>query len=254
MRISLGVRSRLKMPTVSLCAIAGLVIAWPEKMFSGSLVPIPDSLVSATAGPIAKLTSAGSLYLLETLGWFFPANGGVLQIHDSSVDLVTASGGLRVLIAVLLVSISAAALSAKPVWERLLIAASGLPIAIVCSVMRVTVGSLVLHEGGQLLANLILFDVAGWLTLALAWTFLLVERELLSRLLVAPPEREVVPVFVRADSLSESFRQSVALLASQPDAEEATESEPLELERRALSELQAEESTEQFAPALSAAP
>jgi len=194
MRIPPGLRSRLKMPTASLCAIAGLVIAWPSGFF-GNIVPIPSAVASIGDSVVAKLVSKGSIYLLETAGLFFPLKNGLLQISDSTtIDLSMGSGGLRVLLAVLAVSMAAAALSSKPVWERLIIVASGFPIAILCGMFRVTAGCL-LHVGvSGWLGDLLLFEVAGWLTLGAAWCLLLTERELLSRLLIPPPAREVVPV------------------------------------------------------------
>ena len=195
MRIPPGLRSRLKMPTASLCAIAGLVIAWPSGLVFGNIVPIPSAVTSIGDGVVAKLVSKGSIYLLETAGLFFPLRDGLLQISDSTtIDLSVASGGLRILIAVLAVSMAAAALSSKPIWERLFIAASGFPIAILCGVFRVTAGCL-LHVGvSGSLGDVVLFGFAGWLTLGAAWCLLLTERELLSRLLIPPPARDVVPV------------------------------------------------------------
>jgi len=188
------------MPTASLCAIAGLVIAWPMGLFPGNLIPIPDSIAAVAAGTITKLTTGGSLFLLETLGLFFPVTDGALRIGASAVDLALASGGLRILIAVMAVSTAAAVLASKPVWERVFILASGLPIGIACGIVRVTAGCLLFQGAAQWLANLILFEVAGWLTLALAWGCLITERLLLSRLLVPPLAREVVPVLIDSQS------------------------------------------------------
>ena len=198
MRIPPGVRARLsqlKIPTASLCALAGLVVAWPSGLFPGEIIPVPSVIASVGDGLVAKLVSKGSIYLLETAGLFFPLKNGVLQISDSTaIDLSIASGGLRVILAVLAVSTAAAALSSKPVWERLFIVASGFPIAILCGVVRVTAGcSLHVRISGWL-GDLVLFEVAGWLTLGAALCLLLAERELLSRLLIPPPARDVVPV------------------------------------------------------------
>lgn len=197
------------MPTASLCAIAGLVIAWPSGLFLGNIVPIPSAIESTGDGVVAKLVSTGSLYLLETAGLFFPLKDGLLQISDATtIDLSIASGGLRVLLAVLAVSAAAAALSSKPVWERLFIVASGFPIAILCGVFRVTAGCL-LHIGvSGWLGDVLLFEVAGWVTLAAAWCLLLTERELLSRLLIPPPAREVVPVLRGVELTSHQTRST----------------------------------------------
>lgn len=199
MRIPPGVRSRLsslKLPTASLCAIAGLVIAWPSGLFPGNHVPIPDSIASIGDSVVAKIVMKGSLYLLETAGVFLPVKDGLLQIGDSAaIDVTAASGGLRILLAVLAISTAAAALQSKPVWERLFIIGSGVPIAMLCGVFRVTTGCLLLAAASESLAGLILFEFAGWVTLVAAWGLLLAERELLSRLLIPPPAREVVPVF-----------------------------------------------------------
>jgi exosortase/archaeosortase family protein len=137
---------------------------------------------------------------------FFPVSEGVLRIGGSAVDLASASGGLRILIAVMAVSAAAAALASKPVWERVLILSSGLPIGIACGIARVTAGCLLFHGAGLWLANLVLFEVAGWVTLALASGCLLAERSLLSRLLVPPPPREVVPVLIGSQPAAASAR------------------------------------------------
>jgi hypothetical protein len=122
---------------------------------------------------------------------FFPVSEGVLRIGGSAVDLASASGGLRILIAVMAVSAAAAALASKPVWERVLILSSGLPIGIACGIARVTAGCLLFHGAGLWLANLVLFEVAGWVT---------------SRLLVPPPPREVVPVLIGSQPAAASAR------------------------------------------------
>ena len=201
MRTPPGIRSRLGKSTASLCAIAGVIFAWPGHLFPGSLVTIPKLLATVTAGPISKITIAGSVYLLETLGYFFRLDDGLLQIQGSLVDLVQASGGLRLLLAALALSMAVAVwLSNKPVWERLVIAASGLPIGVASGVFRVTVGCLFVEAVSSSIGRLILFEFAGGVTLAIASSCLLAERELLSRLLIPPPARDVVPVLRGAES------------------------------------------------------
>lgn len=209
MRIPPGVRSRLKIPTASLCAIAGLLIAWPESLAPGNLVAIPESLSSAVAGPVTKIISAGSVYLLQTLGLFLSVDGGLLQIHGSELDLATVGGGLKNLLVVLALSVALALLSTKPVWERLFIAASGLPVGLACGVFRVTAGCVFLHAGGEWFARMILFEFAGWVTIVLAWSLLRTQRVLLSRLLIPPPARDVVPVLSGART-SAAFSSPVA--------------------------------------------
>lgn len=194
MRIPQAVRFRLKITAASLIAIAGLAIARPDTLWPGSISFIPNSFAAAAAGPITKITSGGSIYLLQTLGCFYSVQDGLLRTQDSSIDLEMASGGLRNLIAVLVISVSVSVLASKPLWERVLIAASGLPIGLMCGVFRLTVGCLLLGVVSRGAGRLILVDLAGWTTLALAMLCLLVEQKLLSRLLVPPPEREVVPV------------------------------------------------------------
>ena len=235
MRIPPGVRSRLKMPTASLCAIAGLVIAWPRGLFPGNIVPIPSAVAAIGDGVVAKLVSTGSLYLLKTAGLFFSSRDGLLQISGlRSIDLSMASGGLRVVFAVLAVSMAAGALSSKPVWERFFIVASGFPIAILCGVFRVTTGCLLHVSVSEWLANLLLFEVAGWVTLAAAWSLLLTERELLSRLLIPPPAREVVPVLRGVELSTHRARPAESFDVLRPNAHIETAQRLLDRERSQL--------------------
>ena len=159
---------------------------------------IPESLSSAAAGPVTKIISEGSVYLLQTLGLFHSAEGGLLRIHGFEVDLVTAGGGLKSLLVVLALSVALALLSTRPVWERLYIAVSGLPIGLVCGVFRVTAGCVFLQSGIEWFGRMVLFEFAGWATMVLAWSLLRTQRVLLSRLLIPPPARDVVPVLAGA--------------------------------------------------------
>ncbi|MDA0283220.1 MAG: archaeosortase/exosortase family protein [Planctomycetota bacterium] len=177
----------MKALTVLFCALTSIAIAWPGGAYPGSLVSAADS-------PITKVTTAGSLYLLQTLGYFSTLDDGDLRIQQTSVDLTLAIGGLRMLLAVFALAVAAGIASSKPAWERLFIAGSGLPIGLLCGVMRVTLGCVLLESVSEWLATQVLFDFAGCTTTVLAACSLAFEVWLLSRLLIAPPAREAVPV------------------------------------------------------------
>ena len=194
MRIPPGLRAALKTPAALLIAVAGVVVAWPAGLLPGVMVPIPESVNVLGSGPLLKLTTSGSVYLLQTMGFAAAVDGGFLRIDQTSVDLAQASGGLRVLIAALAVSTAVGVLARKPLWERVLLAISGLPVGIVCGAVRVTAGAALLEWVSEGLGGLVLYGAAGWVTMGLALGFLMGERWLLSRLLIAPPARDVVPI------------------------------------------------------------
>jgi exosortase/archaeosortase family protein len=117
---------------------------------------------------------------------------------DPGIFVVTAGGGLKSLLVVLALSVALALLSTRPVWERLYIAVSGLPIGLVCGVFRVTAGCVFVQSGIEWFGRMVLFEFAGWATMVLAWSLLRTQRVLLSRLLIPPPARDVVPVLAGA--------------------------------------------------------
>ena len=74
--------------------------------------------------------------------------------------------------------------SRRPLWERLLLVGSAVPIALFANLARITATG-VLHEtAGRDFADNFFHDVGGWLMMPLALALLWIELKVLARLLI----------------------------------------------------------------------
>ncbi len=176
--------------------------AWPGLVFLVFLLPLPYRMEVALAGPLRSVATFVSTYALQTLGYPAVAEGNVIVVGTARVGVAEACSGLRMLVSFFAVSAAVATFVKRPAWERGVIVLSALPIAVLCNVTRVTVTAALYETIGAEWAHRIFHDLAGWLMMPLALSLLGLELWILSRLLIAPPDRDVVPVGSRRHTLS----------------------------------------------------
>ena len=168
--------------------------AWPGVAFLVFLLPLPYRLEVALAEPLRNVATFASTYSLQTCGYPAVVEGNVIVINGVRLDVAEALNGLRMFVAFFAASVAVAGFVPCPAWERTLIVLSAIPIAVICHVVRVTVTAALYETIGAEWAHRVFHDLAGWLMLPLALGLLGMELWILSRLLIAPPERDVVPV------------------------------------------------------------
>ena len=183
--------------------VAGLVLllggraawrwAWPAVLFLGFMIPLPYSLATALSGPLQRLATVTSTYVMQTLGLPALAEGNVILLDDHQIGIVEACSGLRMLVVFFALATAVVLVIGRPLLDRLLIIASAIPIALVSNIIRVTATG-VMHEMGQSeLANTFFHDVAGWLMMPLALGMLWIELKLLALLIIEVPAGVVPP-------------------------------------------------------------
>jgi exosortase len=168
--------------------------AWPAIAFLSFMVPLPYRLEMSLSGPLQSFATSASTFGLQTLGFPAVAEGNLIVIDETYIGVAEACSGLRMLMVFFAVTTAVAIYIKKPVWERLLIISSAVPIALICNVVRITATGVLFETVGSGFAKLVLHDFAGWLMMLLAIVLLKIELWMLSRILIAPPERDVIPV------------------------------------------------------------
>ena len=176
-----------------LAGLAVLTGGWPTLRWAAPalaylvfMVPLPYSVEVAVGGPLQAVTTRASTYLLQTLGFPALAEGNVIALNGYKLGVVEACSGLGMLLLFFAVCAGAALVTRRPGFDRAVMVASAVPIAVACNVARVTATG-VLHEwAGARAARVVFHDLAGWLMMPLALGLLLIEMAVLSRLLVVP--------------------------------------------------------------------
>lgn len=132
---------------LTMCGWAVMRIAWFPILFLFCALPWPGLVYSQIASPLQVLAARVSVSILNLVGVdasyggtkiFIPkfSEAGI-RLTDRALNVAEACAGLRSLMTFITLATAVAFLSARPLWQKLLIAASSVPIAISCNVMRV---------------------------------------------------------------------------------------------------------------------
>lgn len=150
------------------------------------MIPLPFLLERAVAGPLQRNATAASTYLLQMLGYPAVAEGNTILIDQVKFGVLEACNGLGMLQSFVMLSAAVALLARRPLVERLILLASGLPIALLANLLRITATALLMVQTSDPLLHKRIHDVAGWLMIPLALLFLWLVGKLLDNFWISP--------------------------------------------------------------------
>lgn len=163
---------------------AALRWAWPAIAFLGFMIPLPFTLEVALAHPLQRVATIASTYALQTLGFPALAAGNTIAINETRLGVVEACSGLSMLVIFFALSTAFSVLAPGPLWQKLVLAASAVPIALIANITRITVTGVMHETVGHKAANLVFHDLAGWLMMPFALAILWLELKALGHLIV----------------------------------------------------------------------
>lgn len=160
--------------------------AWPAIFFLGFMIPLPGVISDRLSHPLQRIGTIGSTYLLQTVGVPAISEGNVIWLTEGQIGVVEACSGLRMLNVFFAITVGAAFIVKRPLWEKLLIAMSAVGIGVAVNVLRITATGIAHEVAGAEVADMIFHDLAGWLMMPLAILILMAECWFLSRLFIEP--------------------------------------------------------------------
>jgi exosortase len=159
---------------------------WAGIAFLFFMIPLPYRLAIALTGPLQFIATAASTFALQTLGLPALADGNVIRLNDREINIVEACSGLRMLVIFFALSTAVALMIRRPLWQKIVIVASALPIALVVNVLRITATGVLFETVGSEWAKAVFHDLAGWLMMPVALLFLGLELKFLAHLFLEP--------------------------------------------------------------------
>jgi exosortase len=123
---------------------------------------------------------------------------------EPGLDVADACSGIRLLMAFAALGVAMAYLHWRPIWQRLVLLVSTIPIAILCNIIRVTITGLIYVLGDPQYAQGIYHDLLGLMMLPLAFGFYGGLAWLMSNLFVEEGEEPKEDIIVRKSSASAS--------------------------------------------------
>ncbi len=167
---------------------------WPAIGFLAFMLPLPYFVEGALAGWLQSFATLASTYVLQTMGFPALSEGNVIFINDTKIGVAEACNGLGMLVVFFAISTAVAFVVVRPVWEKMLIVASAVPVALAANVARITVTGMVGEWFGTEVAHRVFHDWGGWLMMPLALAMLWLAMKLVSWLVTVPPAVVSMPL------------------------------------------------------------
>lgn len=158
--------------------------SWPAIVFLIFMFPLPDVIERGLLDPLQKLATVASTYCLQTLGLAAFREGNRIILGDIKLGVVDACSGLRMLTIFFALSASIILVTVRPLWERIVILMSAIPIALAVNIARITVTGVLYEYANKELAETVFHDLAGWVMMPMALGLLYCELQLMAHLVI----------------------------------------------------------------------
>lgn len=184
---------------LSIAALLLLIFGWQlfRKVFTILLflclmLPWPNRIQAFVALPLQRWATSSAMFCLEMVGYGVMREGNVIHIGQATVAVAEACNGLRMITAFFVISGLVVLLVKRAWWEKLIILASSMPIALLCNTVRLTITAIAftILTGEQW--EKIFHDFGGYAMMPLALGMVVAELWLLAKLTVFPTKKEVV--------------------------------------------------------------
>jgi exosortase len=166
------------------------MIRWagPAVAFLIFMFPLPSPFDSMLLQPLQRIATTSSTYLLQTMGISSYSEGNRIVIGELELGVVEACSGLRMLTIFVALSVAITLVTDRPWWERLVIIASSVPIAVASNIIRITITSLLYMLVNQMgwpeWVEKFFHDFDGLLMMPMGLGMLYVEFQILSHLVI----------------------------------------------------------------------
>ncbi len=151
--------------------------------FLALMVPLPGKVHNAIANPLREWATSATVFTLEVMGQYIERQGNVLIIDgEHTVGIEEACSGLRMLTAFMVVGAAFALLADRPLWQKAILVASSVPIALASNLVRLVVTSFLFTYTESAFAERFFHDFAGLTMMPVAVVLMLLELMFLAKL------------------------------------------------------------------------
>lgn len=185
--------------TLSVAALVLFLFGWQlfRKVFTVLLflclmLPWPNRVQDAVAMPLQHWATSSAVFCLEMIGYEVIQEGNIIHIGQATVAVAEACNGLRMVTAFFVISGLVVLLVKRTWWEKLIVLASSLPIALMCNTVRLAITAMFFTflEGEQW--EKIFHDFGGYAMMPLALAVVVAELWLLAKLTTLPDKKQAI--------------------------------------------------------------
>jgi len=184
---------------------------WLPVVFLVFAVPLPVRYYVRLTMPMQKLAATVTTVLLNLVsGLEATVNGVVINVIykgqrlEPALNVAEACSGMRLLMAFLALGVAMAYLHYRPIWQRIVLLASTIPIAIFCNIVRVTVTGFIYVLIHPRYTQGIYHDILGMAMLPLAFGLYGFLAWFMSSLFVEETEAVTEGIVIRRQEVREA--------------------------------------------------
>lgn len=155
---------------------------WVPLLLLALAVPLPQFLLKNFSAQMQLLSSAIGVWFIRLFGISVFLEGNVIDLGVYKLQVAEACDGLRYLFPLMTLGLIMAYFYRAPLWKRLLVLLSSVPITILMNSFRIGVIGLTVQHWGIGMAEGFLHEFQGWVVFMASASLMVAEMALLSRL------------------------------------------------------------------------
>lgn len=153
----------------------GLKTAWVPLAFLVFMVPFPEFIINNMSSKLQLISSWLGVEFIRACDIMVYLEGNVIDLGGYKLQVVEACSGLRYLFPLASLSFLCAYLFKGPVWQKILLFLSSVPLTIFMNSFRIGVIGLLVNSWGTEMAEGFLHDFEGWAVFLLCMVLLFME-------------------------------------------------------------------------------
>jgi exosortase len=165
------------------------VLRWslPAVIYLFFMIPLPPRFNELLASPLQTVATLGAVQVLRVLRLPVLSEGNVIYIGAQHLEVAEACRGLSMMLSFAALITLMVILVGRPIWERVVLVLSIIPIALFCNIIRISVTAVAYWYKNQEVHTV--HDAAGLAMMVLALVLVLLELKVMSWVVVEERER-----------------------------------------------------------------
>jgi exosortase len=162
-----------------------LRVAWPAIAFLLFMLPLPSAINNSIALQLQTIATIGSCFLLQLTGIWVVRDANLIHLTTNTgqmaqLEVAAVCNGLSMLMTLAATVAATIILIPLPVWKRITILVSAVPIALVSNTFRIVATGWCYYLFSDPKVKEWTHDIAGWLMMPMALVLVLLELGILS--------------------------------------------------------------------------
>ena len=148
------------------------------------MVPIPGRIHNMISGPLQRMATNGSVFLLEAFGVRVGQQGNVVTMNGTTpLAVAEACSGLRMLTAFIIVAAFIAYMVKRSRGKKAVLLLSSIPVAVICNIVRIFLTALLMLFVSAEFAEKFFHDFAGYVMMPIAVLLIFGELWVMDKLI-----------------------------------------------------------------------